>query len=221
MSVFQIIALVLLSLVMCVHLVFCFLDNEIGRKITKPLCIPSLILLTLSIDIDGRDVAWQVYVALVFALLGDIFLIGREKSWALITRTGFFSICQIFYIWTIFEKVSHTITPWWAYLITILLAFIVFVLVFVFSYKSLKYLACGAALYFGLLAELLSAFVLLSVRSNPLLAVGGICGAVLHIISDIFLVYTIFINQNVKRRHLYIMGTYLGAQILIVLSLIF
>ena len=139
MSVFQIIALVLLSLVMCVHLVFCFLDNEIGRKITKPLCIPSLILLTVSFDIDGKDVAWQVYVALVFALLGDIFLIGREKSWALITGTGFFSICQIFYIWTIFEKVSHTITPWGAYLITILMAFIVFILVFVFSYKSLKY----------------------------------------------------------------------------------
>lgn len=223
MSVFSIIALILLCLVFITHLVFCFIENEKLRRITKVLCIPMLALLVLSFNLDAHNhfIPWQVYAGLLCAWLGDIFLIGREKGWALISGTGCFAVCHIFYIWIVISKVAF----FNAHFVSYILLGIIFVITFVGGFLALKKkagtLSVGSGLYFGLLVSELYLFIVLAIVSKLPISYLGIGGMLLHIASDVFLVYTIFYKPDFKRRHFYIMATYLASQTMITLALIF
>jgi uncharacterized membrane protein YhhN len=76
-----------------IHLVFCLIKNDRGRALTKPLILISLITYTIS---WGRSV--PVFIpALIFCLLGDIFLIGDGDK-KLIAGGASFSAAHIFLI---------------------------------------------------------------------------------------------------------------------------
>jgi uncharacterized membrane protein YhhN len=198
------------------------LEKENLRKITKIICIPSLCLFVSSLGLDGyHTIIWQVYAGLLFAWLGDIFLVGREKMVPLVIGTGCFAICHILYSWAIIIQLVTYNTPAIYYVgggIAFLCAFIIG---FLALKKKAGTLTLGSGIYFGLLAGELFLFISLAVVSKLLISILGIVGMILHIASDVFLVYTIFFKTDIKRRHFYIMSTYLVSQTMIILSLIF
>ena len=87
-------SIVILSLVLIiVHLVFCFLEKNRERKITKCFCIVSIALIVWVLG--AKNIF--VYFALLFGLLGDLCLIFKDNKKLLVLGMITFGINHIFY----------------------------------------------------------------------------------------------------------------------------
>lgn len=200
------------------HLTVAFLEKNKLRRISKSFC---LLFLGLS-AVCVRPTAWPIYLGAFFGALGDLFLIKKDKTHLVCGTTSFLfgHICYIGYMLTILYESG--IMPWWGYLV----AFGAYLLVVVFLIKPMLYvvngnkmLGPGLAVYAGALVALLGSSLALCSLSNHMYVLTSV-GALLFIISDIVLIFTLF-RHDIKRRDFYIMLSYLAAQALIVLTLVF
>ncbi len=200
------------------HLVVSFLENRKLRRISKPFCLIFLGLASVCVrPTDG----WPIYLGAFFGAVGDIFLIKKDKVNLVIGCTSFFlgHICYIGYMLTILYKAN--IMPWWGYLV----AFGSYLVVVGICIKPMihvatgnKFLGVGMSIYFGsLLASLGTSVGLATLGPSNLYAL-CVAGALLFILSDTVLIFTIF-RHGIKRKDFYIMLTYLAAECLIILTL--
>lgn len=197
------------------HLVFCFREEEVGRRISKPFCTLFLFF-ALVTAIPNSPLP---YIGLFFGFLGDLLLLARNHTKPLVAGTLCFLANHIINIvaYCLLAKPHFA-----SYIIITTAILVLMVLGFKKARKILKRnsLAFVAVTYFGvLLAEF--AFCLACVISGYWKWL-FLCliGAFLFLVSDIILSYT-SIKKTAKRPHFWIMITYLPAQILIVLGLMF
>ncbi len=198
-----------------VELVFAFIENEIGRKITKCFCVGFLAVMTIVWLPD----AWLIYCGAIFGTIGDFLLLKKHKVYPMVFGTLAFLIGHAFYI-ACYASLVHM--EWWLFLGL----GVFFVLFCVVGYNRLHkiikegHMAFGATLYFGTLVLdflfAVSSCFLGGFDYLFLAALGGVC----FIVSDCFLVRTSFV-RDMKRRDFFIMSTYVLAQILIILGCCF
>ena len=199
-----------------VHLVFCYLEKELARKITKPMCVGALVI-AVAIYIPQYPL---VYLGLFFGWLGDVFLLKKHKVWPFALGMIAFLINHILNItqYIILARVEH-----YAYYVA---TGVFIALLVLFGYRicnkivRTKPLAFGGDVYLcSLVFEFIWA-IITCCHGHFDFCFLGVLGIVCFIISDVYLSYTSFVS-NKKRRDFYIMATYLAAQCLIALGFCF
>ena len=199
-----------------VHLVFCFREMELPRKITKGFCTGFLVI-ALAFYIPKYPL---IYVGLALGCLGDIFLLKKHKVWPFALGMISFLVGHILYIaqMMIIAKPDH-----YAYYVATGVYVVLFtVIMFRFINKicRMKGLALGGTVYFAVLSLDLIWAIICCARGHVDHCILSVFGAICFLASDIILSYTSFVS-NRKRRDFYIMSTYILAQMLLTLGLAF
>lgn len=204
------------GIVFILELVFCFLEKEKARKIVKPFCL--IMLITLMITLKLKES--YVYGALIFGLIGDIFLIFKKKHRMLLLLGAFaFLIGHLFYIFTFANLLSYDI-PDFVIVGVVVIGFFTPLIPYKLCYRYTKAFTIPAAIYGYILVLECALSILLAVDSQSNFAIMIGIGNILFLVSDALIFVSMFI-KDFKRRDFYIMLTYLIAQTLMSLGLFF
>lgn len=199
-----------------IHLVFCYLENEKWRKLTK--CFTTLALgIAAVIAIPQSPL---VYLGVFFGMLGDFCLLKKHKVWPFVGGMVSFLINHILYI-VMFMMLCGPLH--YGFYVATGLYVVLFPLLFYQVGRKIihqRHLAFGGTFYFAFLVLDFIWAVIACAQGNVDFCLLAAFGAACFIISDIFLAYTLF-KKNIKRRDFYIMATYLLAQGLIVVGFVF
>lgn len=205
-----IVFLSLFGIISVIQIVFCFLELEKYRKITKPFCV-------LFLGIAAAFLLPNyplIYVGAFLGVIGDIFLIKKEKFPLFATGAVFFTAGHACYFAQMVRLLPYAI-PWYCYLI-LAIVLVGFTIGFypitkrTFGTKAL----CGN-FYVTLLFVMLALSIAFTVSCKTPSGASIICGYICFIVSDGILIFTTFV-KDIKRRDFYIMSTYLIAELLIV-----
>lgn len=200
-----------------VHLVFCFLEMDKPRAITKPFCLGTLaIAATIAFPQE-----WALYLALYAGMVGDIFLIYNKKPAFFFAGTGFFFVNHILFIIEYFLRVPSPAEPAYAYAVGYVAAFFLFALSLYFpSIKIAKKkptALCGS-FYFSVLLLDLTTAIISCCLGNFIWSILGVFGALFFLASDMILSVTTF-KEGAKKQNFPIMLTYLAAECLIAVGM--
>ncbi len=206
----------LLIISVVVELFLAFLEKEKLRKCFK--VFPLLFLTIIGITIAPSYPL--LYIASFLGFLGDLFIIFEKKKIFFYLGGLSFFIGHILYL-ILMLKINNIVYAWYHYVVIV----VSFILVIFIIYNAMKEkfslvdVTCGA-FYFGILILLLlnALFISLFLKSYYLLLVA--LGYALFIVSDTMLIIKDFIREF-KRDDFYVMGTYLLAEISIVLGFLF
>lgn len=199
-----------------VHLVFCYMEKELARKISKPFCVAFLVV-ALAFYVPNQPL---VYIGLALGWLGDVFLLKKHKMWPFALGMISFLVGHVCYIiaMILIAKPDH-----YAYFLIMALYVILFVVCIFRRINKVvrtKPLAFGGTVYLAVLSLDLAWAIICCIRGNFDHCILAVLGAICFLISDLYLAYTSFVS-NRKRRDFYIMVTYLLAQAMISLGLAF
>lgn len=199
-----------------IHLVFCFIENEKYRKITKPFCV---FFLSIAIAFASPS-QYLVYIGLIFGVIGDICLLKKHKVWPFAAGMISFFINHCMFIAEAI-RLNYPVNNFFYFF----LAFfpVVFCLISYYPFKKVfreGRLTFGASCYAAILTlDFLTMLILGISRQSNFLYIAS-CGGFAFILSDIFLSYTLFIKDK-KRRDFFIMALYLLGEALLSLGLVF
>ena len=211
------ILLIVFAVVSLIHLIFCALEMEKARKITKPFCLAVLLIASI---VEAPE-SFIIYIGILCGLIGDIFLIENKNPKRFIWGTAFFSIGHLCYLLEMVLTVGIVNIEWYAYVITLVLYLAFSISTYYISRKVIIDHPRYFNFYAGLLAMNFLVAVLLTIF-NPIIFnsfIYIIIGYFLFILSDTLLVNSTFI-KDFKKRDFYIMATYLCAEFLIVFGLL-
>ena len=207
----------LFALVSFVHLIFCFFEKDKARKISKPFCVSFLVIAAILYKPDAP----LIYVGALLGVIGDIFLLKKQKIIFFLIGTFFFIGGHICYLTQAILLINPSATiQWYVYLI-----FALFLLIFTFALYPITRKKVGTPAFVGnfympFLLVLASLGIYLAVvNTNYVTGVLFAFGYLSFFISDSILVYTSFF-KDIKRRDFYIMIFYLLAEALIVSGLL-
>lgn len=207
---------IITGIVFILELVFCFLEKEKARKIVKPFCLIMLIILVATLKLNHA----YVYGALVFGLIGDVFLIFKKQHKMLLLLGAFaFLVGHLFYIFTFANLLSYDI-PQFAIVVIVGIGFFTPLIPYKLCYKYTKSFTIPSAIYGYILVIECILSILLAVDSKSPFAILIGIGNVLFLVSDVLIFVSMFI-KDFKRRDFYIMITYLIAQTLMSIGLVF
>lgn len=193
------------------NIVFVKKNNNLGKHITKPLLMPMLLVVYLC---GTTSPNWLIILALIFGFLGDTFLMGTGSFF--IAGLLSFLLGHLFYIIALLGSLSLTNIP------------------FIFYATALPYILCGIFIYKKLLPYLKSmklpvflyVLIIVTMSFSSLLRIWTIrgyhfwlpfLGSILFITSDTILAFNEF-KARIHNGDVYIMLTYITAQLLIVLG---
>ena len=111
------ILLIVFAVVSLIHLIFCALEMEKARKITKPFCLAVLLIASI---VESPE-SFIIYIGILCGLIGDIFLIENKNPKRFIWGTAFFSIGHLCYLLEMVLTVGIVNIEWYAYVITLVL----------------------------------------------------------------------------------------------------
>lgn len=214
-GIIAIAAYVVIAIVECV---LGFLEKETARKIVKVFCLIPLLALTIILIPDHRFIR----VALLFGLLGDIGLLSRRKVPFFLGNIAFLLehvaiILEIYFYY--FPYVGGTL-PYYYFII---FGVIYIALIAIFVKKIYK--LCGSlpqallGLNYMIIVIMMCLTTLVSSIYHYQWILISFIGYLFFLISDSIIVVTTF-KKDIKRRHFYIMSTYLIAQFLIVFGFV-
>ena len=193
----------LFATISLLQLFFNYRKIELGRVITKPLC-----LLTLSLSFIFFNVnLYLVYVSCFVAMAGDILLLFKKRKILFVLGGTLFTIEHILN----FILISRVFSSFPTYLYIIILPSIFLFGLFSLLKKNRKKLFFCAYSYFGFqFANILLALIGLIIYKNmSLLMVIG--GYLFFAFSDFLILYKL-IYGDFKNRSFYLILTYLIAQ---------
>lgn len=213
MNTFQIIAVVFAAVVNCLHFYFSFVSNLLMRRVTKPFCMSSLILILISFGCTD----YLLYSAVSLALLGDVFLMFKNRKFFYAGTLSFF-LSHLMYILKVFTILGiHGNGPFY---VVWLILFVSLTFTFGFmlrkKFKVLSYL--GSAYFMVLFCEFLI-LIYLFVKELNLFILLSSFGVLLHILSDAILCLARFSQTKIKRKDFFVMIPYVLGQFLICLGL--
>ncbi len=204
-----------------VNLVFCFLENEKWRKITKPFCMLPLLGFVLSISPNN----YWLWISIIFAWIGDVLFIFKHNKAFVIAGILSFLLAHTSYLFEfleLFKGVGPDIVSSYAFFLRFYpLSIIPAIPVSYFlSKKDWKLTIIGSIYQSALIAVFASAVFALTLGCNHTYSyVFILIGALFYYSSDFINAFTLYIKK-VKRREVYIMSFYLLAQFLIVVGII-
>ena len=208
-----------------VHLVFCFIENEKSRRITKCFC---MVFLCISVIFSSNGaIKILLPFSCFFALLGDFFMLWQHKKTQLVLSGISFNIEHVLNLTIICLALSYVV-PYYVFIVLGLLIVAVTVFGMLKVKNKINAIAFG---YFAIHSVLLVFSVLLFIDSLQVTSLYPhktpwvfclmvLVGYVLFIISDIILALSKF-KFTLKRKHFIIMLPYLVAQSLIFIGLSF
>ena len=210
-------SIVILSLVLIiVHLVFCFLEKNRERKITKCFCVVSIGLIVWALG--AKNIF--VYFALLFGLLGDLCLIFKDNKKLLVLGMIAFGINHIFYYIGALQKIDN-LNPCFYYIIPLVFT-LISLIIYLFGKKYFKSLSIPSSIYASSLGSEFFVMIIFLIYSYKYYAYPlcflPLLGNLIFIVSDLYLAKTLFIKHD-KREDFYIMFTYLVGQFLLSLSI--
>lgn len=210
--------LIIFIIVSIIHLFACLTGKTNLRGFTKPLLMP-LLLASAWQWTDGQ-VPLLLTLALIFGWLGDVALLFSEKQWSLPAGILFFAIEHVLYVPLLLKGTpSAKFFP-----IGILLLLVIFVVGFSIAkavlphFKGVIRKAVGFYMII-ILAMVFAAFY----RGLTLFTLDGlvsIIGALLFSFSD-FVLSTELYQRETPVRSFVVMLTYILAQTLLTVSLLF
>ncbi|MGI6714239.1 MAG: lysoplasmalogenase family protein [Bacilli bacterium] len=213
----MLVALIPFVICMIVHLVFCFREHEQARSITKLTLMPALGFYVLMVD---RFASW-LFLALLLAYLGDIFLLYKNNKTVFLAGIISFGLSHLTYMYLLLSRIGWNQLPSWPYLVFIPLGLVianVFLIDLIFKDKAGSLKPVMIIYSFLLTLELAIAIYGATVRFDRF-ALLLIIGCLLFISSDAYIGITTFLKPA-SRSHFFIMLTYLLAQVAIVVSLL-
>ena len=186
-------------------------SSDLGTQLTKPFLMPMLLIIYL---VSTSNFKLYVILALIFAFLGDFFLMGREAFFTL----GLFAflIGHVFYIAALLEPVSFSRLPFGIYLLLVPYGFYG-LLIYSSLLPYLKSNRLNALLYLTIILIMSFSSLLRLYSTNRYQFWLPFVGSILFICSDTILAFNQFKTKS-KRNEIYIMITYILAQFLIVLG---
>lgn len=186
------------------------------KNISKSLLMPSLMILVL---INGRshDFFLFILLALFLSWLGDLFLISDENHFFLMGLTSFL-LAHVAYIYIFFSMISLKTIP---YQLFAFLPIILWYSILLFRALDLKKpFSYGVSLYMLTIGLMVFSAILLFYTDFSLKGLMIFMGAVLFASSDSVLSFNVFKGKS-KYLSLYVMMSYISAQWLIVMGLLF
>lgn len=190
---------------------FCF-KNEKLRKYLKG--VPLLFLILMAVILRPTDPL--VYCALIFGLIGDLFLLSWNKQMFMVGTISFL-LEHVLYATRIYLS-SETNYTWHLALMIVggYLICMVFAYAFLTKFMNMKFMVLCSSYAFMLVMNF---FVLITfiVTTKNMFLVSGVVGYVLFIISDFFVLQKRFIKKYSFQQPV-IMSTYYCAQYLILLT---
>ena len=196
------------------HLVTCYLEKELPRKITKIFIVP---LLFVGLALTKTFNLW-LYIGLTLGWIGDVLLIFTGKKRYFVIGGASFLLGHFSYVCSsmalLMQKYdSFSDIPLWAFAILGVVAVVFLVLTITRIRKHVGVFAYLGAFYFYIL---ITALITCILTERYLLSIGF----AVFMISDSILSIARFAHP-IKRDHFYIMSTYILAQTLICLSYIY
>lgn len=209
-SILLFISFIILS---CFHIFSIVKSNKLYRNITKPLLMPMLIIFYLFSTCSPN---WLIVCALIFGFLGDIFLMGNGNLF--MAGLVSFLIGHAFYIIAFLQAISLSKMSFIFYLL--LIPYLIYgMLIFKKLFPHLKSMRIPALLYITVILAMSFVSLLSILSTNDLKFLLPFLGSILFICSDTMLSFNKF-KEKVHKREVYVMLTYISAQLLIVLGFI-
>ncbi|MDD7607371.1 MAG: lysoplasmalogenase family protein [Candidatus Enterosoma sp.] len=203
----------LYSLISVIHLFFCYRKMDLARRITKPLIFISLFLATLFFAPQFP----LIYVACLLSAIGDILMIYRDNMIIFILAGLSFIAEHILNMVSMINLLSFPF-PWWGYLIVMIFPLICALAGYFISKKNPLFFLTTGFFSFHFI-NIVFAFMLIYAH---LFLYGTLiyAGYLFYILSDYLIYHYTFIKKQ-KNEHFFVMLTYIIAQTLILIPLMF
>ena len=216
MNIPALVFVILFGVTSLVHLFFCYKESEKLRKISKCFC---LLFLSIAAILFAPDKP-LIYVGALCGMVGDYFMINKQKLSFLITAMILFFAGHVLYCIQGVQLLSYQL-PYYAYIIAGGFILICLFALYPITGKMAGKAGFGGNVYLSFLIVALSLGIMIAVDrpSNPLPGILFAVGYLLFFISDSMIAITTYV-KDVKRRDFYIMITYLLAQFFIIFGLL-
>ena len=196
------------------HLIFCFLENEKFRKWSKCFCMGLLAIAVFFIAHDHP----LIYISIILGFLGDLFLLKKDNSFYLTLGATSFAAMHGMNMYIICSYLSYSVN--WSVFVISLVGLITFLVYGKLTKRKVNPIVRKGALgYFFLLlfAAIIACLLLIDTLNFGSILIFS--GYLLFLCSDICLVIFNYVH-HVKRKHFWVMLTYLSAQTLIYIGMI-
>lgn len=210
--------LVFYGCVCVLNIIFCILENERWRKITKPFCLLGLIGFVFVVDITH----YWLWISLILAWLGDILFIFKKKKIFVLIGMVFFLLSHTFYLLEfgyIFQNTNLDIYAGYCFLLRFYPLFVLpgIPVAYFLSKKDIRLTILGS-LYQSVLIMVFASSIFALANGYSLYFLFVTFGALLYYTSDFFNAFTLY-GKKLRKRELIIMSTYLLAQFFIVFGI--
>lgn len=197
-----------------IHLLFCFLENEKFRKWSKCFCMG---LLAIAVFFFAPQYP-LIYISIILGFLGDLFLLKKENAFYLTIGAISFAAMHGLNMYIICSYLSYSVN--WSVFVISLIGLAIFIIYGKLTKRKVPpAIRKGALGYFFLLLFATVIAGLLLIDSLSLGSIIIFTGYILFLCSDICLVIFNYVH-HVKRKHFWVMLTYLSAQTLIYIGMI-
>ena len=200
-----------------VQIILAVLEKEIARRYEKAFLIPLLTVFVI-VTIPNHPLA---YAALLTAWIGDILVaLPSKKAFAL--GAFFFLACHILNTLEVLIGLCQMNVPPMVVVAIVLTYLVVYIVGFIFYFRKIAKSTLeglGMSVYYSALYLLIPSFAYAIALLGGFTFLGMI-GYVFFIISDTLIIIFKYVVE-VKRKHTYIMSTYLIAQLLLALGYVF
>lgn len=196
------------------HLVFCFLENEKLRVWSKCFCM-GLLAVAIIFLIPNHPL---VYLSVILGFVGDLFLLKKDNYLYLSVGATSFAAMHGINMYIICSYLSYSVN--WSVFVISLIGLITFIAYGKLTKRKVHPIVRKGALgYFFLLLFSAIISLLLLIDSFSTGSILIFAGYLFFLSSDICLVIFNYVH-HVKRKHFWVMSTYLTAQTLIYIGMI-
>lgn len=201
-------------IVSILNLFFVKRESVRGKIFTKPLLMPLLIFFYM---LNSSEPNYLLVAALAFGFLGDMFLMWKANKTFFIGGIKAFLIGHIFYI-TAFIVRSNFLKgiPLWFFLLLLPYAGLG-VLIAKWLFPFMKSMKLQAGIYLAVILAMSFTSLLMVFKASTISFLLSFAGSLFFIVSDTVLSFDIF-KVHEQKNHIYIMATYILAQLLITLG---
>jgi uncharacterized membrane protein YhhN len=185
-----------------------------GKIFTKPLLMPLLIFFYM---FNASKTNYLLVVALTFGFLGDVFLLREANKTFLLGGIKAFLMGHLFYIIAFIVKSNFLkgVPLWFSILLLPYAGVGVIIAKRLFS--SMKSMKLQAGIYMVVILAMSFTSLLTVFTASTVSFLLSFAGSLFFIVSDTMLAFDIF-KVHEQKNHVYIMVTYILAQLLITLS---
>lgn len=201
------------------EVIFAYQEKERWRKRVKPFCLLSAgIMMAILFPTE-----WFLYAGCFFGMIGDIFLLYKDRKCCVLCGMVSFFLNHLFYILEIGKCLAFEGKLDSVFFISISIVCFILLVCSFFGTRKVLHVDYVLTAFGSFYVTILVMDCIMNMLAFLMLGgffIFGFFGLVLFIISDSILSYSMFI-KDFPRRDFYIMSTYLLAQLFFLFSMTF